>query len=402
MRQLSKLAVGTVSALAMMAAVGVAHADKKSGTLNLAAQSPFEGVSPIFGSPGSAQLYTQVVYDSLINLDPVSGRFVPTLAESWKQINPTTWEFKLRKGIKFHNGSDFDADDVVYTVNWMINPKVLFRGKSNFSWLKRAEKIDSHTVRIITKRPYARALGLFAQRPKIFPSDLHGSLVECGGGVFRGGKRGKGKGKRRGKFGKGGKGKAAAKAGPKIRQARRAGKRKSDYGRRSPIGTGGYRVAATDGSRGLTLEAADNSRQANSVKPVPSIKRVKIQIIPDSQARVAQMLVGNIDVSRVFTKGIGAQMAKDPHFALTIVNGLRYNFLTLDSADRTGVGLFKDVRVRRAIAHAINREELRTNVVVGGEKAFKIKALCGNVVDRAEGALRDQPASSARRLSAMT
>ena len=378
MRQITKFTVGTVSALAMIAAAGAAQADKKSGTLNLAAQAQFEGVSPIFGSPGSAQLYTQVVYDSLLNYDPVAGKFESTLAESWERIDPTTWEFKLRKGIKFHNGSDFDADDVVYTINWVIDPKVRFRAKSNFLWMARAEKVDSHTVRIVTKRPFARALGFLSHRPKMFPSDLHGSLVDCGGAVARGGKRGrgKGKGKRGRKFGKGGKGKTAAKATPQIRQARRAKKCKSDFGRRSPIGTGGYRVTATDGTRGLTLEVADNSRHANAVKPVPTIKRVKIQIIPDTQARVAQMLTGNIDVSRVFTKDVGTQMAKDPRFAVTAVNGLRYNFLTLDVAGRTGVEFFKDKRVRQASAHAINRDELRKNVVVGGESAFDIEALC--------------------------
>ena len=420
MRQFTKAFFGTVSVIAVMAAADAAQADKKSGTLNIAAQQQFEGVSPIFGSPGSAQLYTQVVFDSLVNFDPDAGKFVPALAESWKRVDPTTWEFKLRKGVKFHDGSEFDADDVVYTIDWVIDPKVRFRAKSNFSWIKQAEKIDSHTVRITTKRPFARALGFLSHRPKIFPSDLHGSLVDCGGAVARRSRGGQGQAARGGqggarkggqaqaaKGGKGGKsqtarggqggaakgrqaaagggqaraagggqGRASVKTNAAIVEARRAGKCKSNFGRRSPVGTGAYRVAAMDGTRGLTLEAADNSVHANSVKPVPSIKRINIRIIPDSQARVAQMLTGKIDMTRVFTKDVGVQMGKDPRFAVTVVNGLRYNFLTLDAADRTGVGYFKDVRVRRAIAHAINRDELREKVVVGGEKAFKINALC--------------------------
>ena len=295
-----------------------------------------------------------------------------------KRINTTTWEFKLRKGIKFHNGSDFDADDVVYTLNWAADPKIRMRAKSRFNWIKRAEKVDSHTVRIVSKRPFATALGQLMVASHIFPSDLHGSLIDCGGGPRRGARGGKGKGKRGGKFGKRGKRKAAAKASPKIRQARRAGKCKEDYGRNTPIGTGAYKVVATDRSS-ISLEAVKNYPHANSAYPVPAIKRVRIQVIPDSQTQVAQMLTGGIDMTRLVEKGIGEQLAKDPRFAVTIVNGLRYNWMNFDTADRSRIGVLKDVRVRRAIAHAINRDELRKSVVVGGEKTFDPKALCAPV-----------------------
>ena len=166
------------------------------------------------------------------------------------------------------------------------------------------------------------------------------------------------------------------KANPKIAQARRACKCKADFGRHTPIGTGAYKVVATNRSASITLEAVGNYPHANSVYPVPAIKRVRVQVIPDSQTRVAQMLTGGIDMSRLFAKDLGEQLAKDPRFAVTVVNGLRYYFLNIDAADRSGIGILKDVRVRRAIAHAINRDELRKSVVVGGEKAADVKALC--------------------------
>ena len=93
---------------------GTAQADKKSGTLNIALQEQYEGIRPTFGTPGEALFYQRAVYDNLIDWDLDKKEFIPNLATSWKRINKTTLEFKLRKDVKFHDGSIFDADDVVY------------------------------------------------------------------------------------------------------------------------------------------------------------------------------------------------------------------------------------------------------------------------------------------------
>lgn len=373
MRQFSNLTVGAVSAIAVMASTGLAQADKKSGTLNIAAVQQFEGLRPVFGTPAGTQLYNQVVYDTLINYDPVEKKFIPSLAESWKQVNPTTWEFKLRKSIRYHDGSDFDADDVVYTFNWVSNPKLRVRAKGRFSWIKEAKKIDSHTVQLISKRPFARALGQLTNAPVIFPSDLHGKLVDCD--IGQGGGRNRGSGRAQG----GGNRQAAAKANPKIAQARRAGKCKSDYGRNTPIGTGAYRVAAMDRDKGLTLEAVENYPHANAARPVPSIKRVNIRTIPEGQTQIAQMMVGAVDMAELVDKELGEGLSRDARFLVTVVNALHYYWLNFDTEDRSGIGVLKDVRVRRAIAHAINYEELRKGVVVGGDKALAVNAACVNL-----------------------
>src|SRR5262245_52567820 len=61
------------------------------------------------------------IFDALINMDE-GQQLKPGLAVSWKALNPTTWEFKLRKGVKFHDGSDFTSKDVLYTLERV--PKV--------------------------------------------------------------------------------------------------------------------------------------------------------------------------------------------------------------------------------------------------------------------------------------
>ena len=76
----------------------------------------------------------------------------PALATSWKTIKPDTWRFELRKGVKFHNGDAFTADDVVASITRLLDPGARARG--NLSQGVKAEKIDDYTVDIVTKGPY--------------------------------------------------------------------------------------------------------------------------------------------------------------------------------------------------------------------------------------------------------
>lgn len=323
-----KMFAGCLSAAALVLAAGAAHADEKSGTLNVAIAEQIEGISPIYAPGGEPQLYDRVVFDKLISFDPKTNAFLPLLAKSWKQIDATTWEFTLRDDVTFHDGSVFDADDAVYTFNWVADPKVRFRLKNRFTWIRGAEKVDAHTVRLSSKRPFARTLGLLSTNPPMFPSDVHGAMAD-----------------------------------------------KSRFGQ-EPIGTGAYRAASVDPDGGIVLEARGGYVQANRMRPAPAITRVRILPIHDAQTRVAQLLIGNVDLTRVVNKDTGSQLAQDPRFAVTSVNGLQYNYLALDAADRSGIGALKDLRVRQAIAHAIDRAELKRDVVVGGETALEMDALC--------------------------
>src|SRR6185312_13955532 len=71
-------------------------------------------------NPGS--IYLRQIGDSLTLTDG-SGGLQPMLAESWKNVDPTTWEFKLRQGVKFHNGKELQGEDVKWSVERVLDPK---------------------------------------------------------------------------------------------------------------------------------------------------------------------------------------------------------------------------------------------------------------------------------------
>jgi peptide/nickel transport system substrate-binding protein len=99
------------------------------------------------------------VYESLV-MRGKQLEIIPALAESWKQTNPTTWVFNLRKGVKFHDGSDFTADDVVFSIKRLQGKTSNFRVYGNA--VGEPTKIDSHTVQLVTPVPNPVMLEMLA------------------------------------------------------------------------------------------------------------------------------------------------------------------------------------------------------------------------------------------------
>ena len=94
------------------------------------------------------------IYDTLLFRDK-DLRIIPWLAESWKMVTHTTWEFKLRKGVKFHNGGP-DADAVKFSMDRLRDPKLGNRQAGNFRLVTSVDVVDTFTVRIVTSKPFPR------------------------------------------------------------------------------------------------------------------------------------------------------------------------------------------------------------------------------------------------------
>lgn len=131
-----------------------------------------------------------LLYDTLVGIDD-RGRAVGRLATAWRVVNPTTWEFKLRRGVKFHNGEDFDAEAVRATLAYILDPASRSSWAQRLTLLAEVKVVDPYTVEIVTKQPFpllAKTLAVaFILPPKYLARTGPGKfgLAPVGTGPFR-------------------------------------------------------------------------------------------------------------------------------------------------------------------------------------------------------------------------
>ena len=135
------LKASVLGAVAATFVGGAALAD--DATLGI--RSEPSSVDPYFHNLGPNNAMLGQIFGRLIDWSPDMGTLIPRLATSWKPINDTTWEFKLRKGVKFHDGSDFTADDFVFSfkrADGYVGGNSSFR---TYTKGKTVKKIDDYT-----------------------------------------------------------------------------------------------------------------------------------------------------------------------------------------------------------------------------------------------------------------
>lgn len=322
------IATFTFAGLAGIGLANSALAGKKNDTLRIGFYDPISTVDITFDPKPETGLSSYAVFDSLLAWDEVRKKFQPSLAKAWKRTSPTTFEFDLRDDIKFHDGSEFDADDVVYSINWLANPKVKFRIKSRFLWIKAAEKLGKYKVRVTAKRPTVAGLMRLAKSTPIFPSDVHGATNP-----------------------------------------------KSTFGRKA-IGTGPYKVEFVDPNKGVSLIRNPDYKHGGDWKPAGSIGKIQLVPIPDAQTQIAQLITGGIDMMYRAPKDQVDSLRADPRFKITVQKGQLYMYMGLDAINRSGNKALSDVRVRRALMMAVNRQGIKDNLIAGGKGVPLMKGMC--------------------------
>ncbi|HEX8047099.1 ABC transporter substrate-binding protein, partial [Rhizobium sp.] len=284
----------------------VANAGKADDTISIAFSKELEHIDPYFNTAREGVLLGNAVWDGLIYRDPKSGQYVGNLATSWSWVDSTTLELTLRQGVKFHNGASFDADDVVFTLNYMVDPKNGAKNTVATSWIKRAEKIDQFKVRIITNGPFPAALEYLAGPVIIHPHEYYAAVGPAG---------------------------VATK----------------------PIGTGPYKVVSVEPGKHYVLKRNDDYFAA--AKPKAKVETIDIRTIPDINTQMAELFNGTIDLVWQVPSDQADKMAGRGNFQVLNAPTMRVGYLSLDAAGRSGAkNPMTDVRVREAVYHAINRE----------------------------------------------
>ena len=260
------------------------------------------------------------MFDMLVERDQ-SLKLVPGLAaELPKLVAPTTWEIKLRKGVKFHNGEDFNADSVKFSLERLSNPANKMRGGTSFGPIDRVEIVDPYTVRVHTKKPWPTFVPHLALRSaSMYPPKEY------------------------------------------------AGKDSAAISK-SPIGTGPYKFVRWAKDEEIVMEAVPNHWRG-----APSIKTVVFKPIPDDAVRVAALQNGEIDVAVNIPPHLGNIIDKHPKLFLSTAPSIRTIQLMIythqmDASNKTigpYAGPTVDKRVRQALSSAIDADEIIRGVMDG-------------------------------------
>jgi peptide/nickel transport system substrate-binding protein len=322
---------GLMVAATLIAAFPAA-AQKAKDTIRIPYTNPIQSAWTYDDLQWETGLTSQAVFDGLVCAD-TSGEtpvFRPQLAKSWSRIDDRTLEFKLQEGVTFHDGSEFTAADVVYTLNWFADPKSALRGATDtFSVFERAEKIDKYTVRIIGDLPTPLALTRLAGPFTVLPAKLHAAYAN-----------------------------------------------KADFGRTKPIGTGPYAVKRIEPGRSIELIRNDAYRIGSDCNPAATIGTVKIVQMPDAQTQIAQLMTGGIDLLRSDRKDTAEQLAAVPTLEETVSGGLLVAYLQMDVSGRSSNKALANPKVRQAVVQAIDRGLVARTVVAGGDAVQILDAAC--------------------------
>jgi len=326
-RILSSIFVGT-ALLCVSLAAGPALAQKSADTMRVAINDPFAVLSPYHLPQNEAGTFYNRVYESLIAYDENKQQWVPQLAKSWQRVNPTTLDFELNEKVTFHNGNTFDADDVVGTWTYLLDPKTKLRYKDRYDWVEKVEKLGPYKVRLTAKHPIAIDMGLIAYRYTVLDIETMKGLEKA-----------------------------------------------EDYGRLTPYGTGFYKVTQLDKNKGITVEQFDAYETNKTYARTPT-KRIHGVFLPDRQTQIAQLLTGGVDMITNVSQDQANDLRTKPNVAISDMPSGSYIFYALDAGGVAGNKALTDIRVRKAIQKSIDRDMIIKHIVPGGEIAQKLDVPC--------------------------
>ena len=163
-----------IAAGALAAAIGLAvtpvQAGKSNDTLNWSTDREVSVVDPYYNRTRELVVMGHLGWDGLMFRDANTGEYKPLLATKWEWKDNVTLIVDLRKGVKFHDGSTFEADDVVYTINHVANKDNGVLTFSNVKYMKNAEKLGPYKVQINLHKPFPATIAYLAGAVFMMPN----------------------------------------------------------------------------------------------------------------------------------------------------------------------------------------------------------------------------------------
>lgn len=312
------------AAIALLICVGPAVA----ADFSIAVGADVTSIDPHYHNLTPNNNIAEHIFETLITKDPQS-QLKPALAVSWRAIDDLTWEFKLRKGVRFHDGSDLTAADVVFSIDRVA---LVPNSPSPFTLYTKqiTEKIvvDPLTIRLKTATPYP-----------LMPNDMSTVFIVS------------------------------------SRAAKGATTEDFNTGK-ATMGTGPFRFVRY--AKGDRIELTRNDAYWGAKPPWD---KVTFRVIASDPSRVAALLAGDVRAIEAVPTADLARLSKNPDLTINRTISHRVMYLHLDTnrdkspfvTDKAGKPLdknpLKDVRVRRAISKAINRPAMVERVMEGAAVA---------------------------------
>jgi peptide/nickel transport system substrate-binding protein len=314
--RISQLAAALVAAAMAAASPGAAQ-DLKIG---LAAEP--SAMDPHFHNLTPNNGLLSHIFERLVETD-ASNKLIPGLAESWKILDGNIWEFKLRAGVKWHDGTPFTADDVIFTFERAPNVPNSPSSFATSTKGKTLKKIDDLTLQIATPGPYP-----------LMANDLSNVMI------------------------------VSRKAGDAART--------EDYNSgKAAVGTGPFKFASF-----VPGDKIEMVRNADYWGSKAQFEKITFKPIKAGPARVAALLAGDVDIIEDVPTADIERLKKEPKIALSQGVSRRVIYFHLDhfrdespfikAKDGTAIkNPLRDKRVRLALSKAINRDAIVSRVMEG-------------------------------------
>ena len=310
-----------LAAVAAFALTGAAEAK----TLKWGASREIASLDPYSYGETFTLAVLNHVYEGLVRYTG-DLKIEPALAESWETVSPTVWRFKLRQGVKFHNGNPFTADDVIASLARVTHETSPLKG--NLPAYKSARKIDDYTVEIEVNGPYPLLLN---DLTNIFIFDKE--WMEANNSLL----------------------------------PTDSGKGVKGYATDNANGTGPFKVE----SRRADAKTVFVKNAAWWDKPQHNIDVIEFTPITSSSTRVAALLSGEIDYTNVAPLQDLPRLSASPDVKVLQTNELRSVFFALNLGDKLiesdvkDKNPFKDIRVREALYRAIDIDAVQKRAMRG-------------------------------------